>query len=382
MSQRSDALKAMRGERPERIPFIGRMDLWYNYNRARGTLPERYRNAHLWDIQRDLGIGVFAFGVWIPKYFKVTYPGVEIKTTETRTERVVTYDTPYGTLRTHHVLAEELIDADVTGMQVEHMFKDARDYDALLYLLENSQVSPNYGDYERIQKAVGEDGISLPFTGYVPMHDVAHTLMGYETFYYEMHDHPAQVERVHQALRAQQLQAIDLAAGCPAVAIEVGGNYDEQMTPAKIFDPYYAPFYREVAEKFKKMGKVLVVHGDGNMQKLLVSLRDAQVDVVEAVTPAPMTSIDVRSTRQLWGDRVTMWGGIASITLTPTFSDAEFQAYVEDLFSAVAPGDRFILGFGDNVPTDGLWHRIEWLAGYYRDHSAYPFRTTENSKGD
>ncbi len=374
MSQRSDALKAMRGEKPERIPFIGRMDLWYNYNRAKGTLPAQYRNAHLWDIQRDLGIGVFAFGAWIPKYFSVSYPGVEIRTQTTRTERIVTYATPYGTLRSRHVLSEELIDADVTGMQVEHLFKDERDYDALLYLLENSQVAPNYGDYERIQQAIGEDGISLPFTGYVPMHDVGHTYMGYETFYYELHDHPDKVERVHQALLTQQWKAIDLAAGCPAVAIEVGGNYDEQMTPPKIFDRYCIPFYRQVAERFKRMGKVLVVHGDGNMKKLLTSLREAHVDVVEAVTPAPMTSIDLRATRALWGDQVTLWGGIASITLTPTFSEEEFRAYIEDVFDAVAPGDRFILGFGDNVPTDGLWSRIEWLAQYYRRRAGYPLR--------
>jgi hypothetical protein len=375
MSQRSDALKAMRGERPTHIPFIARMDLWYNYNRAQGTLPERYRGRHLWDIQRDLGIGVFAFGAWIPKYFTVTYPGVEVTVDERGLERVVTYETPYGTLRTRHVLAEELIDADVTGMQIEHMYKSEKDFDALLYLIENSVVNPNYGDYERMQAEIGEDGISLPFTGYVPMHEMAHVYMGYETFYYEMFDHPDKVERLHEAAWAQQMKAIDLAGGCPAQAIEVGGNYDEQMTPPKIFDRYYAPFYREVAQKFKQMGKILVVHGDGEMKGLLTSLKAADIEVVEALTPAPMTSIDVRSVRNLWGDRVTMWGGIASTMFTPTYSDEEFYAYIEDLFAAVAPGDRFVLGTGDNVPTDGLWRRIEWLAEYYHAHSTYPLAT-------
>lgn len=372
MSQRSDALKAMRGKRPERIPFIGRMDLWYNYNRARGTLPQRYQGWHLWDIQRDLGIGVFAFGAWIPKFFRVEHRGVGVRTSSTRTERVVRYDTPHGTLQTRHVLAEELIDADVTGMQVEHMYKDAGDFDALLFLLENTVVTPDYADYEKIQKDIGEDGISLPFTGYVPMHELAHVYMGYETFYYQLHDHPHLVERLHEALTALQWKQLELAAGCPAVAIEVGGNYDEQMTPPKIFDLYYAPFYRQVASAFQKMGKILVVHGDGEMKGLLVSLREAGVQVVEALTPAPMTSIDVRAVRRLWKNTMTMWGGIASITLTPTYSDTEFQEYIMDLFDAVAPGDRFILGFGDNVPTDGLFHRIEWLAKYYREHSAYP----------
>ena len=375
MSQRSDALKAMRGERPERIPFIARMDLWYSYNRAKGTLPERYSGWHLWDIQRDLGIGVFAFGAWIPQYYDISYPGIEIKTEEDRLERVVTYETPFGTLRTRHVLSEELIDADVTGMQIEHMFKDKSDYDALFYLVENSEVTPSYESYVRMQEEIGEDGISLPFTWYVPMHELAHKYMGYEQFYYELHDHPDKVERLHQAVWAEKMKAIDLAAGCPAVAIEVGGNYDEQMTPPKIFDKYYTPFYHEVAEKFKQMGKILVVHGDGDMKQLLVSLRDANVDVVEAITPVPMTSIDIRKTRKLWGQDVTMWGGIASTMFTSTYSDEEFQAYIKDLFAAVAPGDRFILGTGDNVPTDGLWHRIEWLAEYYREHSTYPLET-------
>ena len=90
------------------------------------------------DIQRDLGIGVFAFGAWIPKYFTVSYPGVEVTIQERGLERIVTYETPYGTLRTRHVLAEELIDADVTGMQVEHAYKNEKDFDALLYLIENS----------------------------------------------------------------------------------------------------------------------------------------------------------------------------------------------------------------------------------------------------
>jgi hypothetical protein len=372
MSQRSDALKAMRGERPERIPFIPRMDLWYNFNRARGTLPACYQGMHLWDLQRALGIGVFAFGAWIPKYFRVSYPGVDIRTQETRSERIVTYDTPYGTLRTRQVLSEELRDADVTGMYVEHMFRDERDYEPMLYMWENAVVQPDYGDYERMEREIGEAGISLPFTGWVPMHELPHIYMGYEKFYYELADRPGMVERLEAALRRIQLEAIDLAAGCPAEAIEVGGNYDEQMTPPRIFEQYFTPFYQEVARRFRTMGKVLVVHGDGNMRRLLSTLLQTGADCVEALTPAPMTSIDVRATRALWGDRLSMWGGIPAILMTPTYSDEEFQAYVEDLFAAVAPGDRFILGFGDNVPTDGLWHRIQWLVEYYHAHGAYP----------
>jgi hypothetical protein len=85
-----------------------------------------------------------------------------------------------------------------------------------------------------------------------------------------------------------------------------------------------------------------------------------------------MTSIDVAETRRLWGDQVAMWGGIASVMLTPVFSDEEFEQHFDDLLRAVAPGDRFILGFGDNVPTDALFERVKQVARWWAERGAYP----------
>jgi len=67
-----------------------------------------------------------------------------------------------------------------------------------------------------------------------------------------------------------------------------------------------------------------------------------------------------------------MWGGIPANLLTDAFTDAQFEAYIEDLFRAVAPGDRFILGFGDNVPTDAVWSRVEWLARFVAENGKLP----------
>jgi len=60
--------------------------------------------------------------------------------------------------------------------------------------------------------------------------------------------------------------------------------------------------------------------------------------------------------------------------LTSVFSEAEFEQHLDDLFRAVAPGQRFILGFGDNVPTDALFHRVKRVAEYWHAHSTYPIR--------
>jgi len=67
-----------------------------------------------------------------------------------------------------------------------------------------------------------------------------------------------------------------------------------------------------------------------------------------------------------------MWGGIPSILLTGMYSDADFDAYLECLFRAVAPGGRFLLGFGDNVPTDALFSRVCRTAEFWEQRGAYP----------
>jgi hypothetical protein len=117
-----------------------------------------------------------------------------------------------------------------------------------------------------------------------------------------------------------------------------------------------------------------VTHGDGDMAQLLGLLMDAGVEVVEAFTPEPNTSINVRATRDLWDGKVTMWGGIAFGVLTPTHSDEEFQDYMVDLYRTIAPGDRFILGFGDNVPPEAIWHRIKWIAEFNEEYGSYPVK--------
>ena len=372
MNHRDRALAAMRGESVDRIPFIARMDLWYSFHRNQGTLPHPYEGASLWDMQRHLGIGIFGFGAWDISFYKLQPCDVEVERTVEAGETVTRWRTPYGDLIARDRMAEELKEAAGTGARTEYPFKGEGDYDALQYLIERTEVVENFEAYGRFADSIGGDGLALPFSGHLPAHQLMLSFMGYERFYLERNDYPARVEALEQVLTEQQRQILALAARCPAAAIEVGGNYDEQMTPPPVFAELFAPFYREARETLSRAGKILVVHGDGEMRRLLASLRDCGVQVVEALTPGPMTSIDVAETRRLWQGQVAMWGGIASIILTEVFSEQDFERYLEELFRAVAPGDRFILGFGDNVPTDALWPRMVRVAQFWAERGRYP----------
>jgi Uroporphyrinogen decarboxylase (URO-D) len=378
---RSEALKVLRGEQPARVPFIARMDLWYNHNRNRGTLPAEYKQATLWDIQRELGIGVLGFGAWIRGFHRLEcFGGVEVHSHWEGKERYTEYVTPYGTLHACEVISEAMQAADVTPLHTEYPFKGPQDYDALQCLFEHTRVVENYDEYVRYLAGIGEDGLSLPFTSWVPMHLLMKNYIGYSQFYYELYDHGPRLEQVAQAVSAMQMEVVRVGAASPAQVIEVGGNYDKVMTPHPIFRTHFLPFYRQAVPVLHAAGKCVVLHGDGDMDTGLLKLMgETGVDAVEALTPQPMTSIDVRQARGLWGDDVTVWGGIPAVLMTPTYSDDQVEAYMEDLFAAVAPGSRFILGFGDNVPTDGLFSRILQVTRFHQRHSAYPLAAARGS---
>ncbi len=372
MNHRERALAAMRGEPLDHIPFIARMDLWYSFHKNQGTLPHPYQNASLWDIQRDLGIGIFGFGAWDISFYRLEHHRVDVHKETHGQETITTYVTPYGSLVAHDVMAEELFEAAGTGARTEYPFKSDKDYDALQFLIENTQVVENFEAYAQFINAIGGDGLALPFSGHLPAHQLMIFFMGYQRFYYELSDHPARLEALVQALQAQQDQILSLAAASPAQAIEVGANYDEQMTPPPIFERFFAPFYRKARLILSAADKILVIHGDGEMRRLLTNVMECGIQVVEAITPKPMTSIDVVSTRRLWKDRVAMWGGLSTVILTDTFSDRQFEAFLETLFRDIAPGDRFILGFGDNVPTDASFERVKRIARFWDENGAYP----------
>jgi len=372
MSMRSDALKALRGERPERIPFIARMDLWYNYHKSCGTLPAPYQNASLWEMQRDLGIGVLGFGAWIRGFYRLEYTGgVEVRMWWEGRERIEEYVTPYGALRGRSILSQELEAADVTPAHVEYPFHGPEDYDALQYLFEHTRVVENYEEYAEYLARIGDSGLSLPFTSLVPMHLLMKEYIGYNQFYFELYDHLPRLEKLAAAVTEVQMEMVRIGAASPAQVIEVGGNYDQVMTPPPIFRTYFLPFYQQAVPVLHAAGKAVALHGDGDMgPELLALMRETGVDAVEALTPQPMTSIDIRQVRQLWGNEVTIWGGIPAILMTDTYTDQDMEAFLEDLFAAVAPGDRFILGFGDNVPTNGLFSRILQVVDFYHRHSS------------
>ncbi len=119
-------------------------------------------------------------------------------------------------------------------------------------------------------------------------------------------------------------------------------------------------------------GCLATVHADGEMRRLNPLFRETGIDIAESITPAPQTGVTMREFREQLGDEVTIWGGIPSILFEPMYSNEDFDAYVRNMFKEMAPGSRFIVGMGDNVPFDGDIDRVRRVVELIDKYGSLP----------
>lgn len=359
-------LAAARRQPTDKLPLGARIDLWYNYHLWHGTLPNKYLGCNIPDILRDLGAGVQLrqSSIW-----KVEYRDTEVVTDKEPPFTTTEYRTPKGTVRMQTMFTPR------EGARVEYEtelpFKSADDYPAIEHLLENTRLVPYLDDYLKNAEMVGEDGLVLPAMSYSPMQEIMRRIMGYERFFFELNDHPGKLGNLYELMKVVVWQKLKILAESPVEIVQVCSNWsDDVHTP--IFKKYFVPWFQEVVAFLHPKEKLTFVHADGEMKRLIPMFPETGIDIAEAWSPAPMTSVTTAELRKAWGDRVTIWGGVPAILFEPQYTDEEFDEYIKHLFKEVAPGNNFIVGMGDNVGFDGKIERVARLAELIDKYGRFP----------
>lgn len=355
MTNRERLLNIISGKKPDMIPWIPRLQIWYNFHKNSGTLPDKYKNWSLKDIERDMGMGTPARDA---KIFSSRMLNVEVKVKHNDDETFTEYITPVGIVSTKHVVVDKLSKAGIGSYQTENMIKKPEDYDVVEYIIENTKFTPTYDQYIAYDREIGDDGLPLVGIGADPMYQIMREYLGYEKIYFEMVDHPDKIERLLKVLthKAKEMQKIALES--PARMILHGEHFDSMMTPPPIFEEYFKPYFKEFSDLLHSKGKILVCHADADSSLLLDLIKDSGFDMAEVFTTAPMVPCTLEQARKAWGNDVIIWGGIPSIILCEPFSDDAFEKYMQDLFQTVADGKSFILGVADNVMPETIFERL------------------------
>ena len=384
-SHRTRVLAALRGEAVDRLPYVPRLDLWYLANSTRGTLPPQYAGRAQNDIARAEGWALHhrfcddqLDPVYQPQYlhrginvfysrdilFDTVFPkDVEIRVQRAGPRTRVEYHTPLGMVSTttHYDVQSQKNGITIPAL-VEHLIKTPADYAPAGYLFEHMDAVPNFERFRRwAAEEMRDDGqpVAIGSLDASPFHTIQRDLIDPTQFFLHYKDHYAEMRALADRIGLLLDKELAILRDSPAEVVWWGANFDDMLT----YPPYFAqeiqPWIRKAADLLGATGKLVLCHTDGENTGLMDLIRDSGMHIAESITPAPMTRVTIGEYYRRWSPHLTLFGGIPSTIMLPGTPEADFEAYLDAFFRAVAPGTRMVVGIADEVPPEAVFARLQ-----------------------
>lgn len=207
----------LEGRKPDRLPFIDRLELWHTALERSGSLPEEFRDLSLTEIHRAVGIGREKY---LPPYsFRLR--GVELTAdlngevfyheTDPVFDRLPTMQdlvpsdmsgltrfelaTPVGKLRVQQELLEEASAWGEHPYLKEHPIKDEADYRTVQYILQRAEFVPRYERFRKWEERLGDVGFVVPYLHRIPFQQALIDYVGEIELFYTLNDNPKPVQK-------------------------------------------------------------------------------------------------------------------------------------------------------------------------------------------
>lgn len=400
-THKARVLAALRGEPVDRLPYVPRLDLWYLANATLGTLPKQHAGRAMNEIARAEGWALhhrFADDQLDPAFqplylhrginvfyskdmlFDVVLPAnVEVKVRRAGARIRVEYHTPLGVVSTtmHYDIDSQRHGITIPAV-VEPLIKTPHDYRPAGYLFENMDVIPSFERFERwATEELREDGVPVAVGTQAasPFQLIQRDLSDATQFFIHYKDYYAEMRGLAERIAPLYDKLLRILSDSPAEVVWWGANFDEMLTYPPYFEREIQPWIRKAAAALGSAGKLVLCHTDGENRGLMDLIRDAGMHIAESFCPAPMTKVTLAEYYRRWSPHLTLFGGIPSTIVLPETSEADFEAYLDELFRAVAPGRRMVVGIADEVPPQAIFSRLQRIGERIEREGRLPLRS-------
>lgn len=374
------------GERPDCIPFIDRMELWYQSKIQEDTLPDEYRGMSLNEVHEAVGMGRQKFiapyayklhGVEVIyrfeneiifrdtdplyKYFPAAWAPEEVPRNRAGTT-AIEFITPVGKLSLTWVYADSLIQmGGAEPYLAGHLIKEDTDYQTAEYIVEKAEIIPRFDTVFEDERRMGSNGFVVPWLHRIPFQQILLEYLGEIPLFNALYDNLGRLERLIEVLDQKLVEILHQLSELQVPYVEFPDNIDGMMTNPKLFQKYSLPYYQKYAEILHAQGKKVGSHTDGNLRPLLRLLAESGLDVCESFSPAPLTECPFFEAWNVWENGPIIWGGIPSPILEERTRESQFREYVHSLLEVIAKRP-IILGVGDMVLGNNLIERVRYIA--------------------
>jgi methylmalonyl-CoA mutase cobalamin-binding domain/chain len=311
--------------------------------------------------------------------FDVVLPkDVEVKVARSGARTRVEYHTPLGMVSTttHYDIESQKNGITIPAL-VEHLIKTPADYAPAGYLFEHMDAVPSFERFRRWSaEDMRDDGLPIAIGSLdaSPFHLIQRDLSDQTQFFIHYRDHYAEMRGLAERIAPLMDKMIRILAESPAEVVWWGANFDDMLTFPPYFEKEIQPWIRKAAAAMQAAGKLVLCHTDGENRGLMDLIRDSGMHVAESICPAPMTRVTFAEYYRRWSPRLTLYGGIPSTVVLPETSEADFEAYLDGFFRAVAPGNRLVVGVADEVPPKAIFARLQRIGERIAREGALPLK--------
>jgi hypothetical protein len=291
MTTRRNLIAALEGDTPERPPLS-----IYDWNMGAITaaqLAAKMREDD-WRQLFDQGLGVTSHC----EILEAVEHGVETVTENEAGRQIIRKRTPLGELR------------KVTrgGWHEEEWVKEPRDYKVAQWIVENTELRPQYERFAEHEATVGEHGVTV-VTGSgnwlhrTPLMKINIDWAGTEQFCMDVAMEVPELFALYAALKKQFMEEQRLIAAGPGRYVKWLENLTISMIGPDRYRDYLTPVYREGFPILEAAGKRVMVHYDGALRVIADQIAAAPFHMIESLTEPPEGDMLYDECRRLWPDK-------------------------------------------------------------------------------
>ncbi len=215
-------------------------------------------------------------------------------------------------------------------------------------------VKIDYSKLTTVEECLPEGMKVIAITGKI--YTLTWMLMGFTNFAMKLIQEPDLVSDVFEKIAKIQYSVLDNILENENIgAIWMIDDLAYSTGPIISPDDYRKhvfPWYKDMTEKCHEKGKLVILHSDGKLEKLMPDLIDMGIDLLHPIDP---TCWDIKEVKEKYGEKLAITGNVPN-ELLQTGTPDEVAAYTKFLMDEIAPGGKYLLGSGNSVPD---WSQFE-----------------------
>jgi len=289
MNPRERVITVLEGGTPDVTPYLVYDTLIIQNTRLSG-----HDESEAWESLFDKGLAVKQHCNIFQKIEHDVVRSHDKKMINGRTHDVFRVETPVGRLE-HRC---------IDGWHDGGWIHDENDYAVMTWLVNNTQIIPEYSRFDEYEERIGSRGITVTEAFRTPMQTINIDLVGTERFCMDYGLEVTGLFELFEALKKQFFEIVRVLAKCRGRYIKVLENPTISLLGPSFYRQWLLPVYIEMMTEMNKYDKRVMMHFDGELDCVKDLVAESPFQIIDSLTEPPEGDMVYEECRRAWPNKI------------------------------------------------------------------------------